>query len=107
MDIIGELITQQAIGALFAIGMGILGFWCGVFLKRIKKAKDEDTAIKAGLVALLRTHIIQECDKCGDRGYVHIYNLENVNDMYEVYHSLGGNGTITSMVEGLNQIKRR
>ena len=107
MDIVGELITEQAVGALFASGMGLLGFLCGIFLKRAKKAKDEDTAIKAGLVALLRTHIIQECDKCTERGYVHIYNLENVNDMYEVYHSLGGNGTITGMVEGLNRMKRQ
>ncbi len=106
MDIIGELITQQAVGAIFAAGMGLLGFLCGTFVKRAKKAKDEDTAIKAGLVALLRTHIIQECDKCTDRGYVHLYNLENVNDMYEVYHSLGGNGTITSMVAALNIMKR-
>lgn len=106
MDIIGELITEQAVGALFAAATGLLGFLCGTFAKRAKKAKDEDTAIKAGLVALLRTHIIQECDKCTDRGYVHLYNLENVNDMYEVYHNLGGNGTITGMVQALNKMKR-
>ena len=102
-----DLITEQIIGAMFSIGIGILGFVCGLLVKRARKSKDEDVATKAGLVAILRTHIIQECEKCTDRGYVHLHNLDNVDDMYKTYHALGGNGTVTKCVEDFKELPIR
>ena len=107
MGIIQDLITEQVIGALFSVAIGILGFVCGVLVKRAKKAREEEAAMRAGFVSLLRTHIIQECDKCTERGYVHLHNLDNVHDMYATYHSLGGNGTVTKMVDDLMELPIR
>ena len=39
-----------------------------------------------------------------EKGYIPIYAMENVLESYNAYHSLGGNGTITKMVEELKQL---
>lgn len=61
----------------------------------------EQEAIKLGMQALLRDRLIQNYNHYIDKGFCPIYALENINALYTQYHALGGNGTITGIVEKL------
>lgn len=52
----------------------------------------------SGVRALLRNEIIGSYNHYVKKGYIPIYALENVQEMYLAYHRLGGNGTITKLV---------
>lgn len=69
-----------------------------------RQAQREDEAMQEGMRSILHTHIIEICDRCMDRGYVHLHNLEAVDSMYKAYHDLGGNGTVTKCVEDFRQL---
>ena len=58
-----------------------------------------------GLRALLRDSIIHECDRCADRGYMHIHNLESVEDMSRLYYILDGNGAISKLVQDFKKLE--
>lgn len=61
-------------------------------------------ALFAGVRSLLRKEIIDEYNHYMDKGYIPIFAMENVIDMYRAYHRLGGNGTITKIVEELKEL---
>lgn len=78
---------------------------CGVFkylYNFLKEYKERDAARDDATRSLLRTEIINICHKAEEKGYLPIYNLENLNDMYRAYKALGGNGAI---VELYNHVK--
>lgn len=100
-------ITEFLFSILLMIATGVIGYIGGMMKKRIAKEIDEDRAIKNGLRALLREKIIEICDRCIDRGYVHIHNLESIDDLYIQYHELGGNGMVTKLVEDTKKLPLR
>lgn len=100
-------ITEFLFSILLMIATGVIGYIGGMMKKRISKEIDEDRAIKNGLRALLREKIIEICDRCIDRGYVHIHNLESIDDLYIQYHELGGNGMVTKLVEDTKKLQLR
>ena len=61
-------------------------------------------ALFAGVRSLLRKEIIDEYNHYMDAGYIPIYALENVVEMYKAYHRLGGNGACTKIVEELKDL---
>ena len=61
-------------------------------------------ALFAGERSLLRKEIIDEYNHYMDMGYIPIYALENVVEMYKAYHRLGGNGACTKIVEELKDL---
>lgn len=67
------------------------------------KFKEQD-AIKSGIQALLRNSIIQSYNHYYEKGCCPIYALENVNALYTQYHALGGNGTVTELMERLKDL---
>lgn len=89
-----KYVAENWVGWLFAAMVPALGY---VYAKTI--------AIRAGLRALLRDRILQAYNHYHeDKGYCPIYALENVEEMYKQYHALGGNGTITKLVEELKEL---
>ena len=60
-----------------------------------------------GMKCLLRAEIIRDHSHYMDKGYIPIYAMENVLESYTAYHALGGNGTITKMVEELKKLPTR
>ena len=72
--------------------------------KKVHKQICDQKSLRDGTQALLRNEIIKEYDKYIERGYIPIYAMENVSSMYEAYHSLGGNGTITKLMEELREL---
>jgi len=64
-----------------------------------KKYKIRETARDEAIRSLLRTEIINICHRAEEKGFLPIYNLENINDMYKAYKVLGGNGAITDLYQ--------
>lgn len=82
-----------------AIQLGIFKVAWGLYKKYDARAEARDDAIRS----LLRTEIIHICHRADEKGYIEVYNLENLNDMYKAYHVLGGNGAIKVMYEQAQQ----
>lgn len=97
---INEHLLEAIVGLISA---GVLaGF--KVLASRLKKLRADDEAQRAGLKALLKDGIITRYDKYVQRGYILVREMENVQSMYSAYHALGGNGTITALVEQLRAL---
>ena len=54
-------------------------------------------ALKEGLLSLLRAEIIRSHDKYTKKEYCPIYAKDALTKVYQAYHALGGNGTITQL----------
>jgi hypothetical protein len=67
------------------------------------KFKEQD-AIKLGIQALLRDRIVQCYNHYQEKECCPIYALDNITALYTQYHALGGNGTVTELVERLKDL---
>lgn len=101
-DFVLQYWMQVGFGVLFTSLAGVANH-TKIKIKQVSKEQD---SIKLGIQALLRDRIIQSYNKHMDLGYIPIYALENLNAMYNEYHNLGGNGTITGLVEELRNLPK-
>lgn len=69
--------------------------------KKVKQNKTEQDAIKSGIRALLKNEIKEQYERWNEMGYCPIDGRENIRDMYDAYHGLGGNGTVTNLIDKL------
>ena len=67
--------------------------------KHMRHAQKKDRALDDGMRALLRDRIISACDHYLEKGFAPVYVRENITSMYDAYHSLGGDGIVTDMVQ--------
>lgn len=101
-----EFILKYWVEFVFASFIGALSFAYKKLSCKYKKDKEDIVHIKNGLKASLRGDIVQIYNYCKDRGdYCPIYQLENAEALYEAYHSLGGNGTITQLMKEIREMK--
>ena len=89
---------------LCGILAGGLAFFSRSIFRRFKKDRNKQDALWAGLRSLLRDSIIWSHNHYTEKGYCPIYARENIEDMYNQYHVLGGNGVVTSLVEELKDL---
>jgi len=82
-----------------AFGLILAGF--GYFSKIIKKYKIDTDATKAGVRALLQDRIIQAYKYHKEQGCVDLYDRKIIDDMYQQYKALGGNGLIEDIMDKL------
>ena len=61
--------------------------------------RDESTALKRGMTALLRDRMLQSYRYCERKGFSDIADKENFESLYAQYHALGGNGVMTKIYE--------
>ena len=66
-------------------------------ITRKKKLSEREKNIENGLQSLLRAEIIRSHEKYMDREYCPVYAREALTRIYESYHALGGNGTMTEL----------
>lgn len=95
-----EFILKYWIEMAFTAVIGGLGW----MLKKLLSWKHEQDTIKKGLQALLRNEIIQQYNIYQEKEWIPVYALENTLSMYQEYHGLGGNGTVTKLVEELKNL---
>jgi hypothetical protein len=49
------------------------------------------------LQAVLRDRILQACAAYQRKGRITVSQMDNLSNMYNAYHNLGGNGVVTSV----------
>ncbi len=99
-----EFIVKYWVEALFGLVLAFLGWLYRKLAKRVKETRVKQTAIEEGMQALLRDRIIQAYNHYTDKGFCPIYGMENVESLYNAYHTLGGNGAITNIYNKLKQL---
>lgn len=95
-----EFLMQTYLIALPIVLTAVLGYvvW---LLKEQKKDRD---ANGKGTMLLLRVQLIEYHDKYMKLGEIPSYAYDNFVEMYEAYHSLGGNGMITKMYHEIQSL---
>lgn len=88
----------------YTIALPILLGYIVCLLKNQKKSRDANSR---GTMLLLRVQLIEYHDKYMSLGHIPSYAYENFCEMYEAYHSLGGNGMITHMYEEAKELEIR
>lgn len=88
----------------YTIALPILLGYIVWLLKNQKKSRDANSR---GTMLLLRVQLIEYHDKYMSLGHISSYAYENFCEMYEAYHSLGGNGMITHMYEEVKELEIR
>lgn len=95
-----EWIVKYWVEALFGGILAALGVVYKMLLTERKKRK----ALEDGVRAMLRNDIIKLADKYLDAKEIPVYGMETIVAMYDAYHGLGGNGTITKLVEEVKRL---
>ncbi|MCD8328718.1 MAG: hypothetical protein LUC25_06450 [Ruminococcus sp.] len=90
LSIIGEIVLTGTIAVL------------SYSYKRIAKKLAEQEKVKDGVVAILQDRILCIGTDLIARGEVSLSELRNFENLYSVYHSLGGNSTGTEI---FNRVK--
>lgn len=89
----------------------ILNYWIEILLTTITSGIiyifKQYISLKNGMIALLRNEIIRIYDNQILLGYCSNYMKENIREMYENYHKLGGNGFITKLVNKLYDLPNK
>lgn len=97
-----DWIGRYWIEVLFAAIVAGLGMAYRYLISKMKVNKAEQDAICDGVKALLRDRIIQ-----GYNYYYHgkgacpMYAMDSLQEMYRAYHDLGGNGTISKLMDDI------
>lgn len=77
---------------------------CGGLLALVGWLYVQFRALKMGMQAMMRDRIVQAYYHYIERGWITLHGLENVEKLYTEYHKLGGNGTVTKLVEDLREL---
>ena len=100
-----ETIIPSIITGVVAIVVCLLNNHYARKKDRTEMRKKQDEVIEAytsGLRALLKSALCSMYKEEKEKRYITIDELGIFNDMYDQYHKLGGNGTITALKEKLN-----
>lgn len=89
------------------IATTIIGAILGFIVAKFKKNKKKDLAIEQGVQALLRNEIIRRYREFESKGEISILDKENLEEMFEQYKNLGGNGTVKKMMDELISLKTK
>ena len=96
-------ITKHLFELLMTAAVALLGAGYRVTLREISKQRVEREAI----LSLLRSEIISMHGRYTSKEDIPIYAQEKVQAMYQAYHALGGNGTVTKLVGELMSLPTR
>lgn len=84
---------------LCLLGVPSLATVIGFFYKKMKKIDAENSAVKLGVQALLRSQMINDFNIWSEKEYAPIYARENFENCWKQYHNLGANGVMDDMRE--------
>lgn len=99
--VVGWVISALGIG-------GISSFLVTRKINAVKEQQENDEArqraVEKGVQALLRAEIIRIYNKYMEKGYIPIYERENLEHLYAEYKALGGNGVIEDLIDKLREL---
>ena len=92
-----DWITKYWVEWGFGLLIALLGLVWTHLTRKLKQAKAEQDAIKAGMLALLRAQLVNDYQKYSERGSAPVYARENFENVYKQYKALGGNGVMEDL----------
>ena len=99
-----DFILEYWLEAIFGLISCGLAYGYKHLSARIRDGNRKQVAVEWGIQALLRDRIIQVYNHYNDKGYCPIYAMENAEALFLQYQALGGNGTITGLMEKLREM---
>lgn len=72
--------------------------------KRMQENDCKQAAIEKGIEALLRDRLIQLCSDTIKKKSCSVDTLDDIKALYEQYHILGGNGTVTGLFDRVKKL---
>lgn len=85
----------------YTIALPVLLGYIVWLLQRQKRDRDANSK---GTMLLLRVQLIEYHQKWMERDYITRHGLGNFLEMYDAYHSLGGNGMVTHLLEEIKAL---
>lgn len=79
----------------------------GYIVWLLKQTNQKSEAKSEALMLLLKIQLIQYHDKYMTQGFIPSYAYGNFIEMYDCYHALGGNGTVTKMKQEIDKLDIR
>lgn len=98
MEILYTGLVSLAVAMLAFVLQGVLRENHKLKKEKEKCMKEEDTAVKDGVLSLLRSEMIRCHAKYTERQSITLHGYEAWKEMFKAYTALGGNG----MVKHLN-----
>ena len=92
MDIIIDIVIKWAIPFFCALGFTYVS-------KQLKDNKKSNIAMHDSMVILLRSQIVNECEKYIALGYLPDYARSCLEGLFEQYSALGGNHGVSKLVD--------
>lgn len=77
----------------------------GYIVWLLKEQKKDRDANSKGTMLLLRAKLIEYHKEWTDRNYITTHGIQNFLEMYDAYHSLGGNGMVTHLKEEVEKLE--
>lgn len=100
-----DFIFKYWLQVLFTAIVGFLATEVKAIKKRYKKKAIENQMLIKGVRALLYERLIKRCDWFTNKEFIYEDELEDITELYNSYHELGGNGTGTQAFEQLKKLK--
>lgn len=83
---------------------GIIG-WLTTQVKKAKKAEDiKQAALEKGVKALLKNELVRRYREYELKGELSILDKEAIEEMFNQYKNLGGNGTVKKLFDELMKL---
>ena len=100
---LGDWALRYWVQAFFGAIIAGMGYLYRRLACKFHDQREDQEALRAGTLALLRSEIIRNYDHYVNKGVTPIYAMENVLALYDAYHALGGNGVMTKLVDELKE----
>lgn len=95
-------VNQMILAALSWVTTAVLAAIVGALTARLKTTRETDRAMEKGMRSLLRVQLIQLHETYVVGNAQMSYEIKDqVQQLYEAYHALGGNGSGTRYYEEL------
>lgn len=92
-----EWVAKYWVEWVFGLVVAGVAAYCKRIAAQVKKEREEQKALRDGMRSLLRRQIIADCEQAARDGYCETKTKDTIEDMYQSYHALGGNGVVTHL----------
>lgn len=99
-----DFIAQYWLSFAFGILAGVITAALRIIYSRMKRLKQEEDAVKDGVLSLLHDRIFQCFTYYIKQGEISHEDLENMESLYKGYAALGGNGTGQELYERVKNL---
>ena len=92
----------------FGATVGVLTAYYKKLKTKLNRTADEHKALKQAMIAMLHDSLYKSCSKYIALGYIPLEKaeeiMENLKMIYDAYHALGGNGSVTEIYKRFKRL---